>query len=274
LYVKPFSDVRKSDAAVAGGKGASLGDMAASHFPVPPGFVVTTGAYRKFRASPTEAFKQEVLAAFDRLGAARVAVRSSATAEDGKDASWAGQFDTFLNVTRSALIRSLQDCWASASSDHVRAYGAGTSKNARELAVAVVIQKMVDSDVSGVAFSLNPVSRDHNQIMIEAVYGLGEILVQGKVTPDNYVVDKSSLQVASSSVQVKSLMYAFDGKSNIEREVAVDLRNTSCLSNEQIAELSLLVTKIEKHFGAPQDIEWALERGSMYVIQSRPITTL
>jgi phosphoenolpyruvate synthase/pyruvate phosphate dikinase len=274
LYTKPLSDVRKADPAVAGGKGASLGELEAAYFPVSPGFVVTTDACRKFRRAPTDAFKREVLAAFDGLGATRVAVRSSATAEDGKDASWAGQFDTFLNVTRDALLQRVQDCWASALSDHVRAYAEGRSKDSRELPVAVVIQKMVNSEVSGVAFSVNPVNRSHDQIMIEAVYGLGEILVQGKVTPDNYVVDKSSLQITSTYVTTKLLMCAYEDGRNAEHEVPAGLRNVSCLSNEQVTQLSQLVINIEQHFSAPQDIEWALERGHFYIIQSRPITTL
>ncbi|HUD11783.1 MAG TPA: PEP/pyruvate-binding domain-containing protein [Candidatus Saccharimonadia bacterium] len=258
----------------AGGKGASLGEMLQAKFPVPPGFAVTTSAYRKLKNKLTPQFRDEVLAAFDALGAPYVAVRSSAIAEDSPDASWAGQFDTFLNITKDQLIDRIEACWISASTDAVRQYAENQSTRQDELAVAVVIQKMVQSEVAGVAFSVNPVTNNTNEIMIEAVYGLGELLVQGSVTPDNYLVSKTRSEIVSENIPQKTTMLTYVNGKNLEQPVPDNLAGRSCLSDSQILELAELVTTIESHYGKPQDIEWAMENSKFYIVQSRPVTTI
>lgn len=260
---------------LVGGKALSLGLLAQAGFNVPKGFVITTDAYRALQGKGASAELEEaVLNAYDALGAERVAVRSSAIAEDSAEASWAGQFESYLNVGRAQLVDSVEKCWRSASSETVKAYAESASASREQLAVAVVVQKMVESEVSGVAFSVNPVTKSDDEIMIEAIYGLGELLVQGMTTPDNYVIDKSSLKVREKHVQIKPSMLRFENGRNAELPVPEGRRDESCLTDEQIIQLSEMIVKIEQFYGKPQDVEWALGNNRFYVVQSRPITTI
>jgi len=274
-FIKRFNEVSKDEIGLVGGKALSLSRLIQAGLPVPMGFVITTEAYKNLKsAGISSELKDAVLDAFDVLGAEVVAVRSSAIAEDSSDASWAGQFESYLNVSREQLINSIEKCWASASSDTVNAYAEGKSTDKEQLAIAVVAQKMVNSEVSGVAFSVNPVTKDTDEIMIEAIYGLGELLVQGMITPDNYIVDKHTFEVKENSTKTKSIMLVYKDGENVEQPVSENQRDVSCLTDEQIVELSELVNKIEQYYGTAQDIEWALENNKFYIVQSRPITTL
>lgn len=274
-YTKRFGDTSRADTNLVGGKGLSLGLLTQAGLPIPPGFVITTDAYKSAKDGGVDArLEEEILKAFDDLNAQRVAVRSSAIAEDSPNASWAGQFESYLNVQRAQLIDSVKKCWQSASSDLVESYAKSQSVGKEQLAIAVVVQKMVESEVSGVAFSVNPVTKNNDEIMIEAVYGLGELLVQGMVTPDNYVVNKHSLDLAEKQVRPKSKMLVYQNGANTEQPVPESRKDASCLSDSQIAELSKLIVNVERFYGKPQDVEWALEAGRFYIVQSRPITTL
>jgi pyruvate,water dikinase len=274
-YVKQFSSINKEDIELVGGKGLSLGRLTQAGLPVPPGFVITTDAYKKFNNRHVDSeFEELVLQAFDALGAERVAVRSSAVAEDSPDASWAGQFESYLNITKDDLMGSIKKCWDSASSEVVNEYAQSKSIGKDQLAIAVVVQGMVESEVSGVAFSVNPVTKDTSEIMIEAIYGLGELLVQGMITPDNYVVNKQSHEITEDNIKTKSKMLVYDNGNNAELPVPEDKQQASCLNDGQISELSSLIVKIEQYYDKPQDVEWALENGQFYIVQSRPITTI
>ncbi len=272
-YIKFFKDIDTNDLALVGGKGLSLGRMINIGLPVPQGFVVTTELYKDFKdgLGLNEQSQAEILAAFDSLANNRVAVRSSAISEDSDTASWAGQFESYLNVTRDELIQKVQDCWTSVSG--ATAYARTQGLREDELTLAVVIQEMVDSEVSGVAFSVNPLNHEKDEIMIEASYGLGELLVQGMVTPDNYVISKRGKSVLSSKIVTKTTMLVYQDGGTKEMPVSSDMQEKSCLSDEQLHELSSLVCRIEEYYESPQDVEWALQEDKLYIVQSRPITT-
>jgi len=243
--IKTFQEISKSDVAIAGGKGASLGEMTQAGIPVPGGFIVTTDAYNQ----PLD--EKEIFAAFDKLEAQYVAVRSSATAEDSGSTSWAGQLETYLNVTKENLIDSIKKCWASIKTARATSYAQSNNIPGDKQKVAVVIQKMVDSQMAGVMFSANPVTSDRNQIILESCFGLGESLVQGLVTPDNFLIDKKSLTIINKNLTLNTL------------------------SDNQVIELSKLAILIENHYNFPQDIEWAIDQNNkIFILQSRPITTL
>lgn len=261
--ILPLSEISKDDIAACGGKGASLGELVNAGFPVPSGFVVTTEAFRKFRTQEfPKDYKEEVLKAFDQLGSPRVAVRSSAVAEDSPKASWAGQFETFLSVERDELLEKIRECWNSVKSERARAYATQQGLDAEKILVAVVVQKMVDSQTSGVMFTANPVNKNENEVIIEAAPGLGEDVVQGRLTPDNFVVDKQSLTPLRGTKKTLAIK---------SRDIHAD----SDLEDSKIRELTRLGVKIESHYDSPQDIEWAQDdSGKIWILQSRPVTTL
>lgn len=247
MFIKKFNEISKEDVSLVGGKGASLGEMAKAGIPIPPGFVITTYAFQKDA-------EQEILKFFDELNAERVAVRSSAVAEDSSQASWAGQLETYLNVSREDLISKVRECWDSIKSDRAIDYASQQNLSKDQLLVAIVVQKMVDSQAAGVMFTANPITKDKNEIMVESVLGLGESLVQGLVTPDNFVVDKETLEIKSKDLQQE---------------------NKQTVSDENIKKLVELGKKIEDNYGNPQDIEWAIDRkNKIWILQSRPITTV
>lgn len=270
-----FNQISKNDVSLVGGKGASLGEMMNFGIPVPSGFVVTTEAYRLYsnQEIPTDV-KEEILKAYDSLGAERVAVRSSAIAEDSSTASWAGQLESYLNVSRNNLIENIKKCWNSIKSKQALAYSAEQNLPEDKLAVAVVVQKMVDSEAAGVIFTVNPINKNNEEIMIDAGFGLGELLVQGMITPDEFTVDKNTLEIKSKSISTQDNMMMYQDGETKEVQVPEDKKSQPSLNDEQVKQLAVLAIKIEEHYKSPQDIEWGLEKGNLYILQSRPITTL
>jgi phosphoenolpyruvate synthase/pyruvate phosphate dikinase len=233
---------KASDTRLVGGKAAALCRLINAGFNVPPGFVITTLAHNHRL--------DFILDEFDKLGAQKVAVRSSAVAEDGAKDAWAGQLDTFLNVKRSELLDKVAACFKSANSDRAKAYA--RQKNTSSGRVAVIIQKMVPAQISGVAFSSHPVTGNSNHAVIESVRGLGEKLVSGIITPDTHVIDKTFFKVIEKNIQ----------------------NHTQNLTDKQIKELMDAIIKIEKFFSHPVDIEWSRSAKELFILQSRPITTL
>lgn len=274
-FVRGLGAVGKADVAVAGGKGASLGELVQAGIPVPAGFVVTAEAYAAFRdEGVSPAFIDEVLTAFDDLGGDFVAVRSSATAEDGASASWAGELETFLNTTRENLVEHIQRCWASIGSERAQMYRQAQGIEEGGVSVAVVVQCMVQSEVSGIAFTAHPVTKDPNVMIIEACWGLGELIVGGMVTPDAYTVDKRTNSIVDATIAEQATMMVRGAHGTVVVDVPMEQRAAQKLSPAQIETLSALCIVIERHYGFPCDIEWALAAGEIFILQSRPITTL
>jgi pyruvate,water dikinase len=310
--IRDFANLNKNDAALAGGKGASLGEMIQAGIPVPPGFVILTSAFDKFleetdlnaevdsildqvnhkeihtvehasqkiqdliiRAKMPDDVKQEILKSFKDLGTKYVAVRSSASAEDSASAAWAGQLNSYLNCTEKNVVEKVQHCWASLFTPRAIFYRFEKGMHGKRISVAVVVQKMVNSEVSGIAFSVHPVTEDYNQLIIEAGFGLGEAIVSGSVTPDSYVVEKEPRRIIDINVNVQNkALYRGPRGGNIWKDLSEEEGNKQVLSGKQILDLSEIILCIEKHYDFPCDIEWAFETGKFYIIQSRPITTL
>jgi pyruvate,water dikinase len=316
-WVAWFADVGVGDAAIAGGKGANLGELERAGFPVPPGFVVTASAYLHAiegvgvrerlgqlascadgvddleilrrsgeawmlveQAGMPADLREAVLDAYHHLGnehgdGLRVAVRSSGTAEDAASTSFAGMNETFTNVVGDDdLIARVVDCWASLFSERVFAYRAAQQLT-EEPAIAVVVQRMVDSDRAGVAFSADPSTGDRTRIVIEGARGLGEVVVSGAVEPDTYVISKDPLRLLEARVGHQGFMISRDDNGREHRvELEPTVGGSRVLGDDEALDVARLVVGIEQHYGVPQDIEWALEDGELFVVQSRPITTL
>jgi pyruvate, water dikinase len=270
LDVVWFRDERCRDVACAGGKGASLAAMTAAGLQVPAGFVVPSGALEgavdgeRLRAllhggereravelvRGAEPPRDAIAAAYEALGGGPVAVRSSACAEDSEAASYAGQQETYLNVTGAEEVRRrVVDCWASFFSERAVFYREHKG-SLDDLRMAVVVQRMVSPAKSGVLFTVDPVQQRRDRMLVEAVFGLGEQVVSGDVTPDHYVVDRG-------------------GEPKRERLV-----HGGVLSRGDLVALADLGRSLEERFGCPQDVEWAISGGELYVLQSRPVTTL
>lgn len=230
--------------------------------------------------------EKEIIEAYKELGGndgpVKVAVRSSATAEDLPDASFAGQQDTYLNVCgEEDVLVHVRRCWASLWTARATAYRQAQGFDHFSVYLCVVVQRMIQSEISGVAFTANPISGNRQEIMINASWGLGEAVVSGKVTPDEYVVDKSNFRIIEKTISDKNLMIVADPDSesgSVEIEVSKYLGSEyvkkQCLSDEQILALCQQLIKIEGHYGVPQDVEWGYEKGNFYILQCRPITTL
>lgn len=309
--IREFKHLGRHDAPLAGGKGASLGEMTQAGIPIPPGFVVLAHTFDRFLAETdltqeieailatvrhdemhtveraSEKIQGLILAAtmpadiasaimaeYEKLGAEFVAVRSSATAEDGAEHAWAGQLDTHLNTPKEEVLRNVQRCWASLFTPRAIFYRFEKGLHGTTISVAVVIQKMVQSEISGIAFSVHPVTEDRNQLIIEAGFGLGEAIVSGQVTPDSYVAEKEPRRIIDINVSEQGrALYRKEGGGNEWHELG-EKGKTQVLTEAQILELAELIVHIEKHYGFPCDIEWAFESGNFYITQSRPITTL
>lgn len=273
-YIQSFGEISKKNSDVYGGKVASLGDMYQAKIPVPAGFGISIEAHREFRNKPfSTEFKEELHSAFNRLRTSRVAVRSSAVAEDASDASWAGQLETYLNVKDVNLEGAVRKCWKSVEASHVKDYAQDKDLSKDSLLVGVVVQTMADSEVSGVMFTVNPVN-GKSEVLIEAAYGLGETIVQGIVTPDSFLVDKKKLEVTTFNIQVKEKMMIYKDNQNTIVKVPDAIADRAALREEQVIHLAELGGQIEKHYGKPQDIEWSFVGGKFFIVQSRPITTL
>src|SRR5215207_2382694 len=268
-----FTDEACQDVGLSGGKGASLARMTAEGLPVPPGFVVPSyvleeslDAERMLELAAAQSAEglqelvarcqpptDEITAAYENLvgaGDAKVAVRSSAVAEDSEAASYAGQQETFLFVEGAeGVCRRVVDCWASFFSERALFYRSEKG-SLEDLRMAVVVQKMVDPEKSGVIFTVDPVRRRRDRMIVEAVRGVGEQVVSGEVTPDHYTLDR---------------------KGKLKREKIVDDR---VLTDEELQRLGDLGRQLEEHHGVAQDIEWAMIDEEIYLLQSRPVTTM
>lgn len=203
-----------------------------------------------------------------------VAVRSSATAEDLPTASFAGQQETFLNVKGEAnVIQKIKEAWASLFNARAIFYRQEKKFDHFKIGIAIPVQKMVASEKSGIMFTLDPVTNDKTKIVIEAVFGLGEYIVQGKTTPDHYEVNKSDLQITTKTVAHQTSSYVLSGTRNIDRKLGKKEGQRQKISDEQIKKLAEFGKKLEKHYYFPQDAEWAIEKNKIYIVQTRPVTT-
>jgi phosphohistidine swiveling domain-containing protein len=205
-----------------------------------------------------------------------VAVRSSATAEDLPTASFAGQQDTYLNVCGTdELVECVRKCWASLWTARAVTYRARQGFDHHKVYLAVAIQAMIDSEISGIMFTANPITGSHDETVINASWGLGEAIVSGLVTPDTFTIRKSDGHILSRQIgnKERTIEYAREG-GTVERETPAHLRSIPAVSDDQLAELVALGQRVENHYQKPQDIEWAYAQGRLYVLQSRPITTL
>ncbi|MDQ2049916.1 phosphoenolpyruvate synthase [Natronolimnohabitans sp. A-GB9] len=307
-----LDEISAGDLEKVGGKGASLGELTGAGLPVPPGFVVTAGTYRSFieeaeideelfeavdvdvddSAALADAadraqeliletpfpddLREEILESYHGVGdgEAFVAVRSSATAEDLPDASFAGQQETFLNVTEEALLDRVRECWASLFTQRAIYYRQEQGFDHSAVNIAVVVQQMVDAEKSGVMFTSHPSTGDPTMI-IEAAWGLGEAVVSGAVSPDNYVVEREDRDV-DVTVAEKKVMHVKDEETGetVERDVPAEKRDERVLADEELDELLDLGERVEDHYDEPQDVEWAIVDGEVFMLQSRPITTI
>jgi pyruvate,water dikinase len=310
--IRPFSKITKKDVALAGGKGASLGEMTKAGLAVPPGFVILAPTFDRFiqesdlkaeidaqlkkvnykdvasvdrvseivrdlihDARMPKDIQTEILSAFKKLKAPLVAVRSSATAEDSSAASWAGELETFLNTTEKNLLGRVKECWSSLFTPRAIVYRNEKGMRTSHVAVAVVVQQMVASEVSGITFTVHPVTKDRNQMIIEAGWGLGEAIVSGQVTPDGYVIGKRDWSIIDISLaEQQKMLVRKPAGGNVWKAVSKSQLTSQKLTGRQIIELAKLCGKIEQHYKKPQDIEWAFANGKFYITQSRPITTL
>jgi pyruvate,water dikinase len=273
-YVVSLGDVGADQVRLVGGKCANLGELTAAGFPVPPGFAVTTRAYEQ------DDIGDAVAEAYAELGARigrvdpPVAVRSSAVAEDLPDASFAGVQDTYLWISGiDDVLEHIRRCWASYFNPEAVSYRA-EHRIARG-GMSVAVQAMIDARVAGVMFTLNPVSGDPSSIAIDASYGLGTTVVGGDVTPDSFLVSKVTREIVRSDIGEKAVECVPDpGGRTIVRAVDDERRARLCLVPEEVAALAELGRRVERHFGRPQDIEWAIDRSldELFLLQARPET--
>jgi phosphoenolpyruvate synthase/pyruvate phosphate dikinase len=273
LPIRSLGEVSRSDTAEVGGKAAALGEVAGAGCDIPPGFVVPR-RYREqwSRGEPDPSFGEQVRRACELVGASSYAVRSSAVVEDGGSASWAGQFDTYLGVAPDAVPARIIDCWKSPGSVHATEYARQHGASEQRWEMAVVVQEMIDSEVSGVLFTVDPVSGDRSTCALEAVAGLGELLVQGRVTPQAYTIDRATRRILSERPHRQRTQLKLAGTGT--RELALPAGYDLPLGSGTITRLVGIGLRLEQHFGAPQDIEWTCSGGSLFVLQSRPVTTL
>src|SRR5882762_10334361 len=291
-----LENVRKGDIHIVGGKCANLGELTANGVTVPPGFAVTADAFRRFleetkigeiiQTAPMPSdIASEVRSAYRDLerktgnAQVKVAVRSSATSEDLPDASFAGQQDTYLNVKgEDQLVHYVQKCWSSLYTPRAIFYREEKGFPHEKVLISVGVQKMVDSEVSGVIFTLDPVNGDPSKIIIESSWGLGEALVAGVVRPARFIVDKGTLQIVHKEIVPKMVEHVPNHETGLtmEREVSAERRNAASLGDEQVVELARLARDIEDHYQTPQDVEFAVEHSKsgqkVYVVQTTPET--
>jgi len=312
-----FDEVTKKDIALVGGKGANLGEMTNANIPVPPGFIVTATAYYDFlqkskitdklrklaepldvtdskqlqkiaaevrqvisKAPMPPELAEEIRKAYVKMGRGLVAVRSSATAEDLPEASFAGQQRTFLNVQgEDEVVKAVQGCWASLFEARAVFYRVQHGFDHFKVGIAVPVQRMVQSEAAGVMFTLDPITNDTSKIAIEAVFGLGETIVSGDVTPDHYVVSKEDLKIIRRDIKRQEWkLVRSDSRKGEEANVNITLtpeeQARQKLSDEDIIALAEIGKRIEEWYKFPQDIEWAKEDNKLFIVQTRPVTTI
>ena len=309
-----LEEIRKEDIAAVGGKGASLGEMSSMGLPVPGGFVVTSRAFRHFlietgieqplfsnlenlnvddnnaleqaskkaralvmKAKMPASLKERIRESYQKLngGGMVVAVRSSATAEDLPDASFAGQQETFLNIKgEKNLLDAVQKCWASLYGARAIYYRAKQGFDDRSVNIAVVVQQMINSEKAGVMFTSHPVTGEPLTI-IEGSWGLGEAVVSGSVSPDKYVYDQRTENVIDKLIAQKKTEIVSDGEHGTKTlEIGKERQETPVLSDDEVARLATYGKVAETHYGIPQDVEWSIVGDTIYILQSRPITTI
>ena len=279
-FIKRFSEIDENDLLLVGGKGLNLGKLTRADFQVPSGFCITTDAYRCSVENLSEqnessgeeivldtALVESILQAREELQTDTVAVRSSATAEDLETASFAGQQDTFLNVHSDELLDAIKGCWASLWSERAITYRRTQGISDEGLAMAVVIQEMCQADVSGVLFTVSPFNE--NASIVESNWGLGESVVSGEITPDSFLISRETGEILQRTVATKHEMITSSGVS----EVATEQQDMPSLNDSQIEELAQLGMQVERFYGQPMDIEWALSDGQFVLLQARSITT-
>ncbi|NLE90057.1 MAG: phosphoenolpyruvate synthase, partial [Dehalococcoidales bacterium] len=312
-----FKEVGKGDIATVGGKGANLGEMTQANIPVPPGFIVTSQAYYSFleeskltakiqtllknldannsrqlqetsrkikqvisSAAMPEEIKTAIKKAYIKLGQGLVAVRSSATAEDLPEASFAGQQSTYLNIEgEDNVIQAVQHCWASLFESRAIYYREQQGYEHLKVGIAVPVQRMVNSRTSGVMFTVEPVTSDTQKMVIEAIYGLGEGLVSREVSPDLYIIDKKEMKTVSKKIsrqeqQLTRNPAPGEKEPSIWLQLPARIQKQQKLTDAEILQLANMGRLIEDHYGQPQDIEWARENNTFYIVQSRPVTAL
>jgi pyruvate,water dikinase len=312
-----FNEVTKKDVPTVGGKGANLGEMTKANIPVPQGFIVTADAYFDFLRNsklvdkirdllqpldtsdsnqlqhvaaqikqlildavmPAE-LAREIEQAYIKMGRGLVAVRSSATAEDLPEASFAGQQRTFLNVEEEKeVVTAVQGCWASLFEPRAIFYRHQQGFDHFKVGIAVPVQKMVQSQASGVMFTIEPVTSDSGKIVIEAVFGLGEAIVSGEVTPDLYILDKKGLKISTKKVAKQELQLVrnpdtTDKETNIWAPISPERQAQQKITNDEIIQLAKLGKQLEDWYQFPQDIEWAKGDKEIFIVQTRPVTTI
>jgi pyruvate,water dikinase len=312
--IRSFDELGKADSAFAGGKGANLGELTRAGFPVPPGFVVGAPAYAEFaggglrdrvaerlagvdvddpealRRAADEAralvagepipasVEQGIRRAYAELGPdTPVAVRSSATAEDTEAASFAGMNETYLNVQGADdVVDAVRRCWASLFGARTVFYRAKRGFGQADMDIAVVVQRQVDVDRAGVMFTIDPSTGETDHLVIEGAFGLGEAVVSGRVSPDRYVVDKATLAIRAREIHPKtSAIEARETGGTVVRDLEPDEALRPTLSDDDARSLAELGVRVERHYGAPQDTEWAIDRhGATWMLQSRPVTAV
>ncbi len=313
MAVRWLEHIRADDIGSVGGKGASLGEMTDAGLPVPPGFVVTADTYRSFiedtgidqelfaavdvetedsgalaeaesrakelileTAIPTD-LEEEIMASYEDLDGEEpfVAVRSSGTAEDLPEASFAGQQETYLNVQGEHLLDRVRRAWASLFTQRAIYYREQQGFAHDAVDIAVVVQQMVDAEKSGVLFTSHP-STGAPKTIIEAAWGLGEAVVSGSVSPDNYHIDRETNELEEVTVADKKVEMVRDPETGetITQPIEDDRRTARVLTEAEIDELVTMGARVEEHYETPQDVEWAIADGTVYMLQSRPITTI
>jgi len=312
-----FNEVTKKDIPLVGGKGANLGEMTNAGIPVPPGFIVTAATYFDFmeKADLTDKIRtllepldvhdskqlQEIAAkvqelitdadippeiaveieqAYIKMGKGLVAVRSSATAEDLPEASFAGQQATFLNVQgEKEVVTAVQECWASLFGARAIFYRQEQGFEHFKVGIAVPVQKMVQSEAAGVMFTIEPTSSDRSKIVVEAVLGLGEMIVSGDVTPDHYLISKDSMSIVNKEIKKQEwkLVLSESGKTkntNIKIDLTPEEQASQKITDKDILFLAKIGKRLEDHYQSAQDVEWAKEKGELFIVQTRPVTTI
>ncbi len=281
--VRPLSDLRATDIAFSGGKAANLGELFAAGLPVPDAFVIGVPAYPQSAANAPVTLSREVRDAivenYRAMGHdVAVAVRSSAPEEDGVTASHAGIYETILNVRGTAdLLDAVRQCWASATAAVARRYADARGVQSPDSGIAVVVQHQIDSASAGVVFTADPVTGCSDRLWFESARGLGESVVAGLVTPERVTVDKSSLEIAvlDSGSQESAVEIDLSTTGVVTRLLTADEVAGPALSGQQIRQIAQHALHIERWYGAPQDIEWAIDRqGRAWILQTRPITTV
>ena len=312
MLIRSLSAVSLEDVDEVGGKGANLGELGRSGLPIPAGFVLTTAGYRQFveaatlqdqilslAAAPPNGDRPDddtastqirnlietseipvevavaVCTAYNKLpgiSPPAVAVRSSATAEDLPEASFAGQQETYLNVIGTeALLEAVRKCWASLWTARAMSYRRRLNLDPGAVSLAVIVQQQIDSEVSGVGFSLNPMTNDYDEAVIDSNWGLGESVVAGRVSPDHVVVDKIGRRILERTPGAKQVsIWSCSEGGTVERQHHRSAEFT--LDDAQVGDLTEVICRIEAHYGRPMDIEWAYAGGELYVLQARPIT--